>query len=213
METTKVESTVMPNVTNMQEGLSYLSVLNKKSDVGSNTLFCVSGLRNVVNLLKTAASPHLQEVIQKSYVHPTEENDAVKSVSKLWIRKGLNENKDCLDAMSKGGVQLSTIPNNVEEVNKWYEENTEGMIDKVLDEISNDDILIITDAFYFKGQWEKEFTPYQTVPGTFVFSNKILLNIFKFPIIYFYCFKTLIKAKQNSNITVQQFSLNASETF
>lgn len=60
-------------------------------------------------------------------------------------------------------------PATVDKVNNWASKNTNGLINKVLDQLSPDDAAVLASALYFKGQWthkfdkalteEKDFTP------------------------------------------------------
>jgi len=54
----------------------------------------------------------------------------------------------------------------VEQVNNWCKNKTHGKIDKILDELEPNTLMIILNAVYFKGEWEKKFLEY--------FTNKLL---------------------------------------
>ena len=49
----------------------------------------------------------------------------------------------------------------VEQVNKWCSEKTNGLINKIINDISNVELLILI-AVYFKGKWEKMFKSQDT---------------------------------------------------
>ena len=50
----------------------------------------------------------------------------------------------------------------VEQVNNWCKNKTHGKIDKILDELEPNTLMIILNAVYFKGEWEKKFLEYFT---------------------------------------------------
>ncbi|MCU0460514.1 MAG: serpin family protein [Bacteroidales bacterium] len=49
------------------------------------------------------------------------------------------------------------LPSALTTINKWANDNTAGKIPKVLDEISNDAVMFIMNALYFKGDWSYQF--------------------------------------------------------
>jgi serpin B len=48
-------------------------------------------------------------------------------------------------------------PSALTTINKWANDNTAGKIPRVLDEISNDAVMFIMNALYFKGDWSYQF--------------------------------------------------------
>ena len=55
----------------------------------------------------------------------------------------------------------------VEQVNNWCSNKTHGKIDKILEELSPNTLMIILNAVYFKGEWFYQFDPYNTKNLTF----------------------------------------------
>lgn len=56
------------------------------------------------------------------------------------------------------GLTLDTGPLDADRVNAWSHEKTRGMIPRVVDAFSGDEILAITDAEYLDAKWEQPFT-------------------------------------------------------
>jgi len=56
---------------------------------------------------------------------------------------------------------------NVEQVNKWCKEKTHEKINKILDEIEPNTVMILLNAIYFKGIWTKQFDPKNTYKMNF----------------------------------------------
>src|SRR6185369_5555347 len=52
-------------------------------------------------------------------------------------------------------------------INSWVSKNTDGKIEKIVDQISPDDVLFLINAIYFKGQWQAEFKKENTKPDVF----------------------------------------------
>ncbi|NLO51117.1 MAG: serpin family protein [Bacteroidales bacterium] len=52
-------------------------------------------------------------------------------------------------------------------INGWASDNTNGKIDKVLNEISSDAVMFLMNALYFKGSWSQKFDKNQTNEAAF----------------------------------------------
>ena len=48
----------------------------------------------------------------------------------------------------------------VEQVNNWCSNKTHGKIEKILDELTPDTVMVILNAVYFKGEWSSKFSKY-----------------------------------------------------
>ncbi len=55
----------------------------------------------------------------------------------------------------------------LEEINRWVRENTQGEIEKVLDQLDPNAVLVLLDVLQFKGRWAQEFDPEMTASRTF----------------------------------------------
>jgi serpin B len=55
----------------------------------------------------------------------------------------------------------------VEQINKWCSDKTNGRIDKILENLSQNVQMILLNAVYFKGNWLKQFPKAQTSKRTF----------------------------------------------
>ena len=56
---------------------------------------------------------------------------------------------------------------NVAQVNNWCNLKTHGKIEKILDELEPDTVMILLNAIYFKGIWRKEFPENETITNNF----------------------------------------------
>jgi len=56
-------------------------------------------------------------------------------------------------------------------INDWVKENTNGKIDKIVDEISSGTVFVLLNAIYFKGTWKYEFPPEATKQQPFTLLN------------------------------------------
>ena len=55
----------------------------------------------------------------------------------------------------------------LEEINGWVEENTEGMIDRILEEIPADAVMYLVNALAFDAEWQEIYHDYQVREGEF----------------------------------------------
>jgi len=56
-------------------------------------------------------------------------------------------------------------------INDWVKENTNGKIDKIVDEISSDTVFVLLNAIYFKGNWTYPFPREATKQKPFTLLN------------------------------------------
>ncbi len=75
----------------------------------------------------------------------------------LWLKKGFPFRKEFVKRNEKnfgaGVFELETE----KEINSWVKERTEGMIPSIIDSVEPDDLAILVNAIYFKGEWTVEF--------------------------------------------------------
>ena len=50
----------------------------------------------------------------------------------------------------------------VEQINEWCKEKTHGKIEKIIEQLSPETIMILLNAVYFKGEWSNQFDKYFT---------------------------------------------------
>jgi serpin B len=85
----------------------------------------------------------------------------------LWAKEGFEFEPDFLTTnwkYFKSAVNVSDFaaPETLEEINKWCSDNTNGKIDKILDEIDPLAVMFLLNAVYFKGEWTNKFDKDQT---------------------------------------------------
>ena len=112
----------------------------------------------------------------KSALNPTDPKIQLKIANSLWARKEfalrpafIKRSKDYYEA------EIASLdfanPAAPKTINSWVNKNTEGKIDKIVDQISSDAVLFLINAIYFKGQWQIEFKKENTKPDVFRFSG------------------------------------------
>jgi serine protease inhibitor len=58
-------------------------------------------------------------------------------------------------------------PATLDEINRWVDEQTEGLIDRILEDLDPELAMLLLNAIYFEGAWTTQFDPDDTAPGTF----------------------------------------------
>jgi serine protease inhibitor len=85
----------------------------------------------------------------------------------LWARKGFALKPDFIQRTKEFyAAEVTSLdfsnPGAPGTINSWVKNNTGGRIDKIVDKISDDTILFLINAIYFKGQWTVEFEKSKT---------------------------------------------------
>ena len=90
----------------------------------------------------------------------------------IWYRQGFNANKDFLQRnadyysayIRSLDFSSSSAPT---EINKWVKEATNDTIEEIVSEISDDVMIYLINAIYFKGDWKEQFSANRTYEGEF----------------------------------------------
>lgn len=95
----------------------------------------------------------------------------------IWIKDGvgfepneefLQKNKDYYDAkIFLGKFDAETV----KEINKWVEENTDGMIEGILDSIPEAARMYLINALALRAEWENQYSEGQVLEGDFTKSD------------------------------------------
>lgn len=100
----------------------------------------------------------------------------------VWYRQGFAVKNPFLERLQNSyEARAESLnfndPSSVDVINGWAAENTNGKIDKVLNEISADAVMFLMNALYFKGQWTYRFDPDHTVLMPFYTADGDVLNV------------------------------------
>lgn len=90
----------------------------------------------------------------------------------IWFREGLPVNEDFLarvkESFGAGSESMDfRLQESIDRINKWVDENTNGKIETIIDEISDDMVMFLINAIYFKGDWLRKFDVSKTVIADF----------------------------------------------
>src|SRR4028118_1390440 len=118
-----------------------------------------------------AANQALQNSLQK--VDP---NVQISIANSLWAKQGFSlkpEFQQTNQEYYKANLtELDFMnPQAPSIINNWVSQKTQGKIDKLVEEISPDEVLFLINAIYFKGNWETPFDRAQTTNNTFYLTD------------------------------------------
>ncbi len=85
----------------------------------------------------------------------------------IWLREGFNANNDFLQTNADYySAYIRSLDfgdaSAPDEINKWVKEATNDTIDKIVDKISDDTVMYLINAIYFKGDWKEQFSANKT---------------------------------------------------
>jgi serine protease inhibitor len=90
----------------------------------------------------------------------------------VWTNQEVSFHQAFLDAVAAAFAARTESrdfgdPETLEAINAWVEESTDGLIQRILDELDPDLAFLLVNAIYFEGAWTTEFDPADTRPGDF----------------------------------------------
>lgn len=96
----------------------------------------------------------------------------MKIANSVWHRENLPVKEDFLDRLETHfGAQMEGLdfsdPAAVDKINSWVNENTEGLIPEIIDEIPPHVVMYLINALYFKGDWLRQFDTEDTRTADF----------------------------------------------
>jgi serpin B len=80
----------------------------------------------------------------------------------IWIRKGIGVKdafvQKCKDYYDSEIFQAPFDESTLNDINNWGYNNTNGLIDKTIDQINETNIMFLVNALYFEGEWTAAYT-------------------------------------------------------
>ena len=112
-----------------------------------------------------------------SYMYPKVNDTQLSTANSLWINdsKNIKVNDEFMQnnaEFHKAEVfEAEFNGKTVEEINNWVKENTDGMIDKVIDSLDKRAVMCLVNALLFDAKWEELYNKHQVQEGEFVTEN------------------------------------------
>ena len=108
----------------------------------------------------------------------TEDNTGLKAANALWFNKssGIEVKKDFLqtnaDFYSADAFSEEFGTETAGKINSWVSRNSDGMIEKIIDETAVDAVMYLANAVSFDGKWREAFTEATPAPFTNVIGEE-----------------------------------------
>lgn len=118
--------------------------------------------------------------------NPQSKHYQLNTANALWGQQGYRFEPDFLSVVTKsygGGLQNVDFkerrPQAVRKINEWVENRTNQKIKNLVhqDDVSALTRLVLTNAIYFKGDWDSKFSKDATRPGPFKLASGNLVNV------------------------------------
>ncbi|HHT54026.1 MAG: serine protease [Clostridiales bacterium] len=105
---------------------------------------------------------------------PSAEKSKLGIANSIWFRDDENRltvNKEFLQTNAdyyKASIYKSDFgEKTLEDINKWVSDKTDGMIDKILDEIDEDTVMYLINALVFDARWQRVYNKNDIYDGRF----------------------------------------------
>lgn len=95
----------------------------------------------------------------------------------IWYRQGYSVNSDFIKTNEDfynavvESLDFRQAAASKRTINQWVSDQTKGRIPEIVDEISDDHVMFLINAVYFKGQWTYKFPKEETREADFYLSN------------------------------------------
>ena len=156
-----------------------------KSNIGRNLLISPLSIYIILSLTTNGAKNNtLKEMLSalsnKDINQMNEANKLISSeinnYSSVELANGIFTIFNPIDCFKKivkeYNAKIDQLEN-AEQINKWCSDATHDKIQKIIENVNkDDDLMILINAIYFKGNWNKEFDPDLTSKKTFMNFNK-----------------------------------------
>ena len=155
-----------------------------KSNIGKNLIISPLSIYHILSLTTNGAKNNtLKEMIislsNKDINQINEINklisSEIKKFSSVELANGIFTIFDPINNFMKiveeYDAKLDKLKD-AEQINKWCSHITHNKIQKIIENVFKDDLMILINAVYFKGTWEKKFEPELTSKKNFMNFNK-----------------------------------------
>ncbi len=94
----------------------------------------------------------------------------------VWARQGVPFKADFIQRNQQFyQAKLSELdfgdPRTVATINNWVSQNTRGKINQIINQLTRDDVMVLINAIYFKGDWSRQFDKQNTKTEPFYRAN------------------------------------------
>ena len=114
---------------------------------------------------------------------PNEEKYKLHMANSIWIKddEDFTVNEDFVEInesfFDANVFEKEFDQKTLREINDWVEDNTDGMIEEVLNEIPEDALMYLINALAFEAEWEEIYKTTQIREGKFTLANGITQDV------------------------------------
>ena len=106
----------------------------------------------------------------------------ISIANSIWYRQGFSVEQDFINSnQTYYNAKVSELdfgnPASKNIINNWVDEKTNHKIEKIVDNISGDDVMFLINAIYFKGDWKAGFDKDDTENKPFYLTNGTTKNV------------------------------------
>ena len=102
---------------------------------------------------------------------PSESKSKLSIANSIWIREKFNVQKDFLQTgINYYDAYVYSTPfddKTIDDINKWVKQNTDGMIDKIMDEHGDHTVMYLINAIAFDSEWKTKYEDSKIKSGIF----------------------------------------------
>lgn len=103
---------------------------------------------------------------------PSGDKAKLSMANSLWLREGAIQPKDAFlqtnaDYYNAGVYSAKFDQNTLQDINQWVSRHTDGMIDKLPDDISDDTVMYLINALAFDAEWQDIYSEDEIRQGEF----------------------------------------------
>lgn len=150
-----------------------------KSRIGENIIISPFSINNILSLTANGAKNKTLDEMLKVLCHKTKEemnkeNESISSLKDKFESVTISnaifskiQPKESFLEMAKHYKAHIDLLEDAQQINKWCEKATNGKISKIVDNISPDDLMILINTIFFKGEWERPFEKEKTEKNNF----------------------------------------------
>lgn len=194
--TPKIEEINKISKSNLNESINKLSLKliseiyknNKNTNIFISPLNIASGINMIYNGSEGKVKTEIENIMSYNNIELSTLNESnnilkrlienqdykvkVKIANSIWFKNNLNLNDNyskTIKSYYQANLEQLDFDNksSIDRINSWFDWNTEGKIKKVIENIDKEDVMILINAMYFKGDWKEKFDSSQTKNGTF----------------------------------------------
>lgn len=194
--TPKIEEINKISKSNLNESINKLSLKiiseiyknNKNTNIFISPLNIASGINMIYNGSEGKVKTEIENIMSYNNIELSTLNESnnilkrlienqdykvkVKIANSIWFKNNLNLNDNyskTIKSYYQANLEQLDFDNksSIDRINSWFDWNTQGKIKKVIENIDKEDVMILINAMYFKGDWKEKFDTSQTKNGTF----------------------------------------------